>query len=161
MEGSPKQLVEHFFSEEPLEPNSIQLTSSDENDNDPTYVFQLLANILLEALQYCTQDLTKINLDEFNVSYIDALNPWFKSMGFIVTTKEYHKSDEEYKQYYCRAVIRTPDYETFFIMKNIKNTYQFLLNGNFNHDHKTLPELMLVFYGNDNKVYAINFNVNY
>lgn len=158
MEGEPKELVELVFSKEPALPNTIQLVS--ENDeNDSNYVFQLLANILFEALEYFTGDLSKISLDNFNIEYIKALDPWFQSMGFTIVTKEYNKSDEEYKQYYCRAIIKTSDYETFFIMKNIRNNFHFLLNGNYMEEnkHKDLADLMLVFYGHNDKVFSINF----
>ena len=166
MQGSPKELVEYLFSNDPLPPNTIQL-SSDDNDGeeeDACYVFQLLSNILMESIGYLTNDFTNLNLNDFNSSFINNLNPYFKSMGFTINVKEYDKNDETYKDYYSRVILKNSDYETFFIMKNINKPFHFLLNGNGSHfnDNKSRPlhELALTFY-RDNIVFYITYNVYY
>ena len=164
MQGSPKELASYLLSSDPLPPNTIQLTSDQDDEEDACYVFQLLSNILMEAIGYLTNDFTNLNLNEFTPDTIYNLNPYFKSMGFTIVVKEYNKNDEEYKDYYSRVILKNSEYETFFIMKNITTNFHFLLNGNgdYLNTNKTRPldELALIFYVND-KVFHITYHVHY
>lgn len=164
MQGSPKELASYLLSSDPLPPNTIQLTSDQDDEEDACYVFQLLSNILMEAIGYLTNDFTNLNLNEFTPDTIYNLNPYFKSMGFTIVVKEYNKNDEEYKDYYSRVILKNSEYETFFIMKNITTNFHFLLNGNgdYLNTNKTRPldKLALIFYVND-KVFHITYHVHY
>ena len=164
MQGSPKKLASYLLSSDPLPPNTIHLTSEDNEEENACYVFQLLSNILMESIGYLTDDFTNLNLNEFTPDIIYNLNPYFKSMGFTIAVKEYEKNDEEYKDYYSRIILKNSEYETFFIMKNITNKFHFLLNGNgdYLHNNKSRPldELALIFYVNT-KVFHITYHVHY
>lgn len=158
---SPEEIALALFMDEPKEEGTYQILT-DDAECDPVLAFEILCTILLEAMDILTQGLTTVDLKKFDESFILQLNPWFKSMCFKIDVDVYDKElDKEfYKDYYCSVKIRTPLYETFFIMKNIDKNYHFLLNGNFleeNQNKTNINDLSLIFI-NDDKVYKITFD---
>lgn len=160
---SPEKIAEIIFNQQPTPPNSRQLIIYQEKEVDLIYLFEILITILMEGFEIFTNGFQSIDLRKFTIEHILSLNPWFHSIGFSISSNEYDKNDKNlYKDYYCKIIIRTQLYNSFFIMKNINKKYHFLINGPYleiNKKKKKLKELYAIFL-NDvlNKVFIIYFD---
>lgn len=159
LEGfSPQKVARVIFSKEPTGPCTNQLLGN--NTSDPTYIFEILANILLEGLTIFSGGLENIKMENFSSEHIKALNPWFQSLGFELTVKTFKKDDEDYKDYYCKAVFKDSSNKHFFDYKGIENSYHFLLNGSSldeNREKSNLNELKGIIPNGDT-IYTFSFD---
>jgi hypothetical protein len=165
LEGyTPELIANLLFSKNPSEPCSHMILAYADG-SDILYYFEILITILLEGLDICANGLNTVDLSNFNEDFILALDPWFNSIGFKlkVDTYDYNNKNDNnnYTDYYCKAKVRTPLHETFFIMKNIDKNYHFLLNGltiEQNKQKTNINEVSCIFINDDNKVYKIWFD---
>lgn len=158
---SPKDIAMALFTQGPKDPCS-HLILAHQDGSDTTYIFEILITILLEALDILSNGLENADLKNFTADHITCLDPWFKSIGFTVSVNTYNKDNRDgYKDYYCRAMVRTPLYESFFEYKNVNKNYHFMLNGDqlqANRNKTNLKELSCIFADDNDLIYKISFD---
>lgn len=168
---SPEEIAKNLFSLDPTLPNSIQLLLYEINTDtiDTTYIFEVLITILMEGLDITLGGLESADLKLFTTDHILSLNNWFKSIGFIINVDTFYKEIDKknYNNYYCKIMVKTKLFETFFILKKISKKYHFLLNNNIFNDTDEIDEIdeinelkdiYAVFINIDNIVYKISFD---
>lgn len=160
-DSTPEQIAYQIFTKEPADPCSITIIG--DQVNDITYIFEILLTIFMEGFDILTGGLNQADLSHFTKEHIEGLNPWFNSLGFQIRGAEFEEKSEKelYKDYYCKIMIKTKLHETFFIMKNVKKNYHFLLNGPYLEKNKTsqqLKNLKGVFIHGD-KAFSVSFDI--
>ena len=171
IEFSPENIAQALFTQDPKPPCSHQILTYDEKtDNkkygDLTYIFEILITILMEGLDIFSGGLDKTDLNNFTEKHITNLNPWFNSIGFNINVETFTKDvkdicKDQYDNYYCKIMVRTKLFETFFLMKNVSKNYHFLLNGKCIEENKNkqkINEISAVFCNIDDTIYKISFN---
>lgn len=162
---SPEMVANSIFSKEPEQPCKYRIVSDPGDQNaDLTYIFEILITIFMEGFDVLVDGLPNVDIDNLTEEHITSLKPWFHSIGFNIFVNTYDLNDEYakdlYKDYYCKIMVRTPLYETFFAMKNVNKNYHFLLNGPFlekNRDKKFLKDITGVFL-TSSKAFKITFD---
>lgn len=156
MEQTPEQIARQLFRYEPKEPSTVKITTSD-TENDLEYGFEIILTILLEGLDYMTNGLNNMYIEDITNEHFECLQPWIKSLGFKL---EYNKIDNDYfdNTHYCRVIFNNDIDKGMFIMKNITKNYTFLKNANFDFtiSHKS-DEFTCLFKGQEES-YLIYFN---
>jgi len=166
-EMTPENIAEILFSKMPDNPFTKQLLFDiPENDeNSGTYIYEILLTILLEGIMKFNNNLENTNLDDVQLSHIEALNPWFNSLRFNLKINELNKleeNEEEYKYYYSKIILKKmPEYEMLFEINHIDKNYTFFLNPlyigepypfiNFNEIYS------VIFLGN--RIFKISFEL--
>lgn len=162
-EFSPERLAHTIFSTDPKPACSNQIIALQEGA-DLTYIFQILVTVFMEGFEMFTDGFENMDLSNFTTDHISSFDPWFRSLGFKIQTETVEMANKEsYEDYYCKIVIKTPLYETLFIMKGIEDKkYHFLLNGKYMEQNKKkdkIKDLRAVFINDANDtVYIISFD---
>jgi len=154
---SPENIAEIIFNEDPKPENSIQLEL---NNTEFVFIFEILITILLEGFKIKYSDLKNINSNSFNENYILNFNPFFKSMGFNINVNKYEKKNrDDYKNYYCKVVLRDNEWGGFFELKNINKDYHFFINPDYIYENNfnKMNDVGCIFIFKEN-VYLIKFN---
>ena len=159
-ELSPASVAEKIFSKNPKQCCSVQLLSDD--CIDTINLFEILITIMMEGLCINNNNLEHIDLKNFNQNYIHHLNPWFNSIGYDIECKAHDSIlKPEFDKYYCRIVVKTKLYKTFFEIKNTEKNFHFLVNGNHLKDNlvkKNINEIYAVFNNDETDLfYTIRF----
>jgi hypothetical protein len=157
---SPKQIATTLFTQDAKDPCSFQILAY-QDGSDITYIFEILCSILMEGLDLLTNDLSTVDLTNFNGQFITSLNPWFNSMGFNIHVDELDIHNiNKYNEYYCKIIIRTLGTLPIFVSKQIKENYHFtsdIDHVNLNKNKTNIKDIYTVFF-NENKVYKIWFD---
>jgi hypothetical protein len=158
---SPFEIANKLFTSDPLPKNSNELRIPDADSNVMTYLFEILANILLEGLDIKFGGLNNVALSDDDYKQINLLNPWFNSIGYNVNCEKIDRTSPTLDNtHYCRVMIKTPLYEHIFHFRNIQKNYHFMLNGPSLHDNnlKTkLSDLYMIYNPSDNYSWKISF----
>ena len=156
---SPKDIATHIFNEEPKKPYSYQIISAEEQ-NDITFIFEIGLVILLEGFKILIGDLENINLDNFSISHIKNLNPWFNSLGFDIIVSENNINDKEnLKNYYCNILLNRKNTKYIFQKNKINNNYHFFINEIYfkGNSFNKLSDIFAIFIVNTT-IYKISFD---
>lgn len=152
---SLKELASVIFNNPPLEPNSCSLLN-DNDDTDPSYVFEMLITIYMEGMMVIYNDLENVNFDMINKEHLESIKPWLLSFGINLTIKEDYDDD-----YYCKIIINgDPKYKYYFTIHNT-NKYHFFFNNKFfdgtgyKYPTKRLNEITAIFICD--KTYTLQF----
>lgn len=160
--SSPEDIAQSLFTQDPRDPNSCQIVT-DQNDIDVTYLYEILITILLEGLEILSSGIDTVDLNTFTSDHITSLNPWLKSIGYKVKVVEKDAQDyDQYQEYYCRVVVRSPTTQTWFDMRHIDKNYSFNLNGTYleeNKEKQNLRDLYSIFRCGA-KTYVVSFDFN-
>ena len=160
---TPEQIAEALFNQEPKDPCSCQILANPQ-EAGATHLFEILLIILVKGIEILSGDLSQVNLNNMTVEHISNLNPWLKSLGFIVYVDEFDKEDEEdaeyYDKYYCRILIKDKINAIVFEQRKFENNYHFLLNGSClqENESKTNMSDLYAIFTNNSKVFKIRFN---
>lgn len=160
-ELNPIEIAETLFENDPKPECSICLISENEG-TDTSMIFEILLSILLEGLDRTYQGLNNIDFNILTEDHIEALNPWFRSLGYNIRATIHDKEDIVfYDKYYCRIIIRTPIDEGYFFMKGLDTNYHFVLNGNHYEEVKKCPILKDYYciYQFGDKFLSVSFDV--
>jgi hypothetical protein len=162
---SPESIAHTIFGSDPKPPCSNQMIAT-QDTVDCVYLMEILITILMEGFQMFTNGFEEIDLKKFSVEYINALDPWMRSLGFRVITSVCNKKEKaSYEDYYCKIIIRTKLQENLFIMKNISKKYHFFINGQFleaNKKKDKLSDLSAVFINDEtDDAFVIRFDACY
>jgi hypothetical protein len=157
---TPEEIAEIIFTHEPKSQNSHQILALQQGA-DLTYVFEILLQILLNGMEVLTNGIDTIDLTHFTIDHIKCLNPWFRSLGFNIIVTHYNLCDQdEYKEYYCKIILKNFGTAPMFIAKGIEKNFHFLLNGLYyelNKNKTNLEDLYAVLKNNQD-IYKIYFN---
>jgi len=165
-EMTPEDIALLLFSKMPDDPLTKQLLIElpDNECNAHTYVHEILLTILLEGIMTLNNNLENTNLDDVQISHIEALSPWFKSLKFNIKINELKKTEdeEEYKYYYSKIILKKmPEYEMLFEINNIKKNYTFFINSLYIKDsiiNDTLDDIYSIIFLKD-RVFKIIFKL--
>lgn len=158
---SPENIAAALFNQEPKDPLTCRLVA--ESDIvDSVWLFELLITIFMEGMEIIIGDLSIADLKNLSMQHIIALNPWFHSLGFNISVDIWNKGEdlEEYKDYYCKIIVKDKINEIIFEHKNVDKNYHFLLNGpclKANKEKTNVKDLYAILINNDNTVFKINF----
>ena len=161
---SPETIAEILFSKVPDDPQSKQLLlESPDDENTGTYIHEILLIILMEGIMKFNNNLEYTILDNIEISHIDALNPWFKSLRFNMKIIELNKEldIEEYKHYYSKIILKKmPEYTLYFTIHNLEKEYTFFFNSLYGKKYpkKNIDEIYSVLFI-ENRVFKINFTL--
>lgn len=160
-EMSPKMVAAKLFTNSPQDPGSCMILSY---EMDAGIQFEILITILVEGFKILTNtDYKDIDLNEMTENHIEALEPWFNSLGYFIHCCEYKKKDKELKDlwenYYCKIIFNNADYGYLFELKKFDEDYHFLLGGNWKKDIKEVEDIkeLHTIIENDDKVFDIYF----
>ena len=126
-------------------------------------LFEILITICLEGFDMISDDMTKFDYTQFEISYLTALNKWLNNIDFNINIDSFITSDKQlYNNFYCRIVINTPQNAHLFTERKIQHEkYHLFINPNTYHEYnkheKQLEEFYAVFTCN-NMTYKIYFN---
>jgi len=132
-EADPTEIAAEVFSHIPPEKEiKFQLIPENEEVDSLLDCYQILITILFEGMDIFTDGLNTVESNDFSPEHFTALNPWMYTCGIKVLTDIVDKNnEEEYKDYYCKCIIKDSSYETFFEMKSIIPNYHFFLNPKY------------------------------
>lgn len=155
----PKSFATDLFS---YEPNNINYIYSEEDDNDLTLIFEILVTIMMEGLEYFTQGLDNIDLDDFGEKHILFLKPWFQSIGFNIFIEKFDRNEyENFSNYYCRILINNRKEELGYVFnqQSINETYHFTLNRYY--DKVMVDDISQIYtvFAYKQSVYKISFPI--
>lgn len=160
-EMSPKMVASKLFTTEAKDPCSCMILSY---EMDASIQFEILITVLVEGFRILTKTEYKdINLNELTEKHIEALEPWFQSLGYFIHCNEYKKKDEElkdlWKGYYCKIIFNNDDYKYLFELKKLDEDYHFLLGQNWKKNIKDVEDITEIhaIIENDDKVFDIYF----
>lgn len=127
---SPEELAEIIFNAEPKPVQSIGLFTDQSNSNLQD-LFEMLVTVLMEGLETIVGDLSTADLSKLTTEHLEALNPWIQSLGFTLHSEQYNfqTDQEQYKDYYCKTLVKDELYANYFNFKNLEKNYHFQLNG--------------------------------
>jgi hypothetical protein len=157
---TPKELAYELFSNDPQKPCSHVITTSIKNNNNKEeYGFEILITILLEGMNYLTNNFEEVNFENFSENYIKIFEPWLNSIGFRIKVHKYILSKVDiYSNYYCKIIIKTPLTISIFSKIKTDSNYHFLLNSNYEPEiNKNNIENIYTIFINNNDVYKISF----
>ena len=123
-------------------------------------IFEIGLVILLEGFKILIGDLENINLDNFSISHIKNLNPWFNSLGFDIIVSENNINDKEnLKNYYCNILLNRKNTKYIFQKNKINNNYHFFINEIYfkGNSFNKLSDIFAIFIVNTT-IYKISFD---
>ena len=158
--GSPEDIAENIFNEEPKDPDSCQLLTWD-HDGEISYLYEVLINVLMYGVCIRIPNIRTIPFDDMDENFLLAFNPWMRSIGFNMNVNRVSREDKDvYKDYYCRIVLNRDKYEMWFQMKHLNKSFHFFLNGHTiesNKMKKNINEIFSIFENKDD-IYIISFD---
>lgn len=101
----------------------------DPKDTEYSHQFEILLTILFEGIHYVC-NLYDVENEDFDVEYLDELNPLFEKIGYQLCVVEV-PNNELNNDHYCRVMLNSGRDKGYFIMKEIDKPYTFLVNSNF------------------------------
>ena len=159
---SPKMVASELFTNSPKDPCTCTIISY---EMDSGIQFEILLTILVEGFRILTKtDYNEIDLNEMTEKHIEALEPWFNSLGYIIHCSKYDKKDKIYKElwndYYCKIVFNNSDYGYLFKLKKLEEDYHFLIGGNWKKDISKIEDIKEIhaIIENDKEVFDIHFS---
>ena len=151
---TPYELAKNIFTQEPQKPYS-KLFELDNKNEDVSYLFEVVLNIMLEGMEILTNGLNTTDFTQFNEDYILNLNPWLESLGVKVNVKQINSDTD----YYCKIIINNNSWKTYYKMKNINKNFHFLLSQNYNKQAYDKLESYKSIFINNTTIYQIYFTV--
>ena len=65
-------------------------------------LFEILITICLEGFDMISDDMTKFDYTQFEISYLTALNKWLNNIDFNINIDSFITSDKQlYNNFYC------------------------------------------------------------
>ncbi len=126
-------------------------------DEDLTYVFEVLINLSTEALLMISDINNYENLD---LTTMVILNRWLRKIGYVIKLDvDDYANIGNYNDRYCKIIIRSDKTnEKYFEELNIQKNYHFLLNANNPiKNYKYLEDIYAILIQNG-IIYKIHFN---
>lgn len=165
-ETSLHDLATIIFTSPANPPNSQQVLIQqviEYETNQIIDVFEIFLTLLVEGLMIIHQNPTWNTVKLFNEEVLLNLNPWLKSLGFVVHVQTLDRKNDrdQYNNYYCKVLLNCdPEWSMYFKMKNIVLPYTFIFGANspyITHTPINLTTLFAIFICDDN-VYKITFS---
>ena len=165
-EITPKNIAKVLFSDDPKDPNTYCILpfSQKYDDDGASFNFEILISVYLESfMQIIDAKKTDNDTDEyklFEMLILDDLmfpNEWFKSIGYVLTVKEYALASNIDRDAYCSIILSFNKAHILeFIKRNISERYHFILNKRYKKTDK-LEEIYAT-VTKKNKIYKIYFS---
>lgn len=150
----PREMTVKEMANELFENNNPTILVFDENE-DLTYIFEVLLNISIEALLKISNVEDYEHLDLTNII---ILNRWLRKIGYNIKLKlDDYKNITNYSDRYCKIIIRTDkSNEEYFKILNIENMFHFLGNPNISKEFKYIEDIYAIIIQNE-IIYKIYF----
>jgi len=140
----PDTIAEIIFSDLPKEECSYSMFLSENNKiNDASFIFEILASILLEGMSILYDDFDKCDLSAMTTDSINCVSPYIRSLCFNMKVSEHDNTNEITKvelldDHYCRIILRCDkQYAMYFEMKDIHKDYTFFFNPKYGRNYPT------------------------
>jgi hypothetical protein len=157
---SPENIARDIFLKAPGNPCS-GLLLSEKVSNDPSYLFEIIINIIMEGMDLLIGGLDSANFDNFSEDHILVMNPWMHSLGITIKTEHFNLEDKHfYSDYYCKVIVKNSEWNAWFDSRGISKNFHFLLNAIYaNGSNKiNLSDHYAIFILNDS-VFKITFDI--
>lgn len=160
---TPEQIAQELFNKDP-EPPLSQNMFVDPDSVSSLYIHEILLTIFLEALHIFTGGIQTADLSGLSRMYIQALNPWFHSLGFQINVSlddAVDNQEDSIRDRYSKIVINRGQDTTLFDINNVSELpYQFLVNGGSLRENEmkdAVKDLYSVFIHED-RIFKISFD---